>query len=70
MPCCSAVPVCTTASHEGLKADIPTWESLKLQNYWHHDDQTYEMRACPHCGSTLMQRVVVVVVRYPSGVAA
>ncbi len=61
---------CNEQRHEALKADIPTWQALKLDSYWHHDGNTFEMRACPRCGSSLMQRILFVGISYPDRAAA
>ena len=61
---------CSEASHEALKANLPGWCALRLDSYWHHAGLTYELRACPVCDSTLMQRVEFIEVRYPDRVAA
>jgi hypothetical protein len=62
--------LCSEASHGALKANLPGWCALRLDRYWHHAGLTYELRTCPVCGSTLMQRVEFIEVRYPDRVAA
>lgn len=61
---------CSAESHERLRADLGVWQALPLDNYWHHDGATHELRCCPRCGSSLMQRIEIVAVRYPDRVAA
>ena len=72
----SAVPIATSAAppggsacgeqiHDTLKADLTTWGALPLDSYWGHGPTLYEMRRCPRCGSSLMQRIEIIEARYP-----
>ena len=72
----SAVPIAASATppggcgcseqiHDALKADLTTWRALPLDSYWGHGPTLYEMRRCPRCGSSLMQRIEIIEARYP-----
>ena len=56
---------CSAQIHDALKADLTTWRALPLDSYWGHGPTLYEMRRCPRCGSSLMQRIEIIEARYP-----
>ena len=41
------------------------WLALPFDSYWGHGPTLYEMRRCPRCGSSLMQRIEIIEARYP-----
>ena len=72
----SAVPIAAAAAlpggsagsapiHDAQRADLTTWRALPLDSYWGHGPTLYEMRRCPRCGSSLMQRIEIIEARYP-----
>lgn len=60
---------CSEQSHDALKADLATWRALPVDDYWFQAAALYELRRCPRCGSSLMQRIEIVDVRYPDAPA-
>lgn len=56
---------CSEQSHDALKADLATWRALPVDDYWFQAGSLYELRRCPRCGSSLMQRIEIVDLRYP-----
>ena len=60
---------CSEQSHDALKTDLTKWRSLPLDNYWFHAGTLHELRRCPRCGSSLMQRVEILNLRYPDAAA-
>lgn len=61
-------PPCSEQSHDALKADLPRWRALPIDDYWFHAGTLHELRRCARCGSSLMQRIELVDVRYPEAV--
>lgn len=70
MPPASGGSGCTEARHDALKADLRAWQALPIDNYWFLDSRLHELRRCPRCGSSLMQRIEIVSACYPDRVAA
>ena len=74
-PAVAALPVpaddarCSEQSHDALKADLAAWRALPIDNYWFHAGALHELRRCPRCGSSLMQRVEILNLRYPDAAA-
>ena len=60
---------CSEQSHAALKQDLARWRALPIDDYWFHVGVLHELRRCPRCGSSLMQRVEVLDVRYPDAAA-
>ena len=61
--------VCSEQSHDALKKDLAAWRVLPVDDYWFHAGALHELRRCPRCGSSLMQRVEILDVRYPDAAA-
>ena len=60
---------CSEQSHDALKADLATWRALPVDDYWFCAGALHELRRCPRCGSSLMQRIEIVDLRYPDAAA-
>lgn len=60
---------CSEQSHDALRADLAAWRALPVDDYWFQAAALYELRRCPRCGSSLMQRIEIVDVRYPDAPA-
>ena len=60
---------CSERCHDALKADLATWRALPVDDYWLCAGALHELRRCPRCGSSLMQRIEIVDLRYPDAVA-
>ena len=69
LPASPPNPPCSEQSHDALKADLATWRALPVDNYWFHAGTLHELRRCPRCGSSLMQRIEIVDLRYPDAAA-
>ena len=65
-PPCST---CSERSHDALKGNLAKWRALPVDNYWFHAGTLHELRRCPRCGSSLMQRVEILELRYPDAAA-
>ena len=61
--------ICSEQSHAVLKQDLATWRALPVDDYWFCAGALHELRRCPRCGSSLMQRIEIVDLRYPEVVA-
>ena len=69
LPASPPSPPCSEQSHDALKADLAAWRALPVDDYWFQAAALYELRRCPRCGSSLMQRIEIVDVRYPDAPA-
>lgn len=60
------VPCCPPAVHMRMKASTRAWRRAHLVGYQIARPAThlYEMRICPVCGSSMVRRIVIVVLRY------
>ena len=65
-PPCST---CSERSHDALKGNLAKWRALPVDNYWFYAGTLHELRRCPRCGSSLMQRVEILNLRYPDAAA-
>jgi predicted Zn-ribbon and HTH transcriptional regulator len=55
---------------DALRADLLAWQVLPIKNCGFVNARLHELHHCPRCGSSLMQRIEIVLSHYLDRAAA